>query len=204
MGRPHRLRLVARNNRPTLKKTVWSDSAARPFGHASISVLETAARPGSKWSGQRTMTVRTVFPRLAVHGRCQPSNDLQRPRPTFDELYEAHVDCLWRNARGLGLADDAVDDVLQQVFIVLYRRLPEVRMVGCWRTWLIGVLIRVVRDHKRHLRRKSPYRLTPPIDLEELTDDRVQLPEESVALGEAATLAQRWLDALPESLRIVF
>src|SRR5678815_2836403 len=91
-------------------------------------------------------------------------------RPTFDELYGAHVECLWRSARRLGVADDAIDDVLQQVFIILHRRLPEIQMVGTWKSWLIGVLIRVVRDHRRLLRRKSRYRLTPTEELERLTD----------------------------------
>jgi RNA polymerase sigma-70 factor (ECF subfamily) len=124
-------------------------------------------------------------------------------RPTFDELYAAHVESLWRSARRLGVADDAIDDVLQQVFIVLHRRLPQVHMVGTWKSWLIGVLIRVVRDHRRLLRRKTPYQLTTSGDLDRLTDERHH-PEESVALSEAATLVQRWLDKLPENLRIVF
>src|SRR4051812_2184737 len=100
------------------------------------------------------------------------SNAPPNPRPTFDELYGAHVDCLWRNARRMGVADDAIDDVLQQVFIVLHRRLPDVHMVGSWKSWLIGVLIRVVSDHRRVLRRKSPYHLATTADLERLTDDR--------------------------------
>ena len=52
-------------------------------------------------------------------------------RPTFDELYVAHVEFLWRNARRLGVGDDAVDDVLQQVFLVVHRRLADVAL-GAW------------------------------------------------------------------------
>jgi RNA polymerase sigma-70 factor (ECF subfamily) len=153
------------------------------------------------------MTPRSTFPRSAAPRASTAPRASIAPlsqRPTFDELYGAYVECLWRNARRLGVADDAIDDVLQQVFMVLHRRLPEVQMVGSWKSWLIGVLIRVVKDHKRLLRRKSPHHATTTADLEGLIDDRVRQPEDSVALGQAANLVQRWLDQLPENLRIVF
>jgi RNA polymerase sigma-70 factor (ECF subfamily) len=125
-------------------------------------------------------------------------------RPTFDELYDAHVEFLWRNARRLGVGDDAVDDVLQQVFLVVHRRLPELAMTGSEKAWLFGVLLRVVRDHKRSLRRKSPHRFFGATDPETLADDRGRQPDESFARVEAAALVQTWLDALDDDKREVF
>jgi RNA polymerase sigma-70 factor (ECF subfamily) len=145
--------------------------------------------------------------------RRQPSNAPTAPagpqastgaRPTFDELYDAHVEFLWRNARRLGVGDDAVDDVLQQVFIVLHRRLPELAMAGSEKAWLFGVLLRVVRDHRRSLRRKSPHRLFAVTDPETLADERGRQPDESFARVEAAALVRRWLDALDDDKREVF
>ena len=126
------------------------------------------------------------------------------PRVTFEELYERHVDFLWRNARRLGVGDDAVDDVLQQVFLVVHRRLPELAIAGSEKAWLFGVLVRVVRDHKRSLRRKSPHRFFALTDPETLADDRGRQPDESVARAEAAALVQSWLDALDDDKREVF
>ena len=125
-------------------------------------------------------------------------------RPTFDELYDAHVEFLWRNARRLGVGDDAVDDVLQQVFLVVYRRLPELSLTGSEKAWLFGVLLRVVRDHKRSLRRKSPHRFFALTDPETLVDDRVRQPDEAVERAEAGALVQTWLDALDDDKREVF
>jgi RNA polymerase sigma-70 factor (ECF subfamily) len=127
-----------------------------------------------------------------------------RERPTFDELYEAHVDLLWRNARRLGVTDDAVDDVLQQVFLVVHRRLPELTVTGSEKAWLFGVLLRVVRDHKRSLRRKSPHRFFAVTDPETLPDERSRQPDEAFARVEAATIVQKWLEALDEDKREVF
>jgi len=126
-----------------------------------------------------------------------------RARPTFDELYDAHVEFLWRNARRLGVGDDSVDDVLQQVFLVVHRRLPEVTMTGSEKAWLFGVLLRVVRDHKRLLRRKSPHRFMAFTDPEMLAD-RGRQPDESLARVEAAALVQGWLNALDDDKREVF
>jgi RNA polymerase sigma-70 factor (ECF subfamily) len=125
-------------------------------------------------------------------------------RPTFDELYERHVEFLWRNARRLGVGDDAVDDVLQQVFLVVHRRLPELSLTGSEKAWLFGVLLRVVRDHKRLLRRKSPHRFLALTDPETLADDRALDPDESLARAEAAALVHKWLDALDDDKREVF
>jgi RNA polymerase sigma-70 factor (ECF subfamily) len=125
-------------------------------------------------------------------------------RPTFDELYERHVDFLWRNARRLGVGDDAVDDVLQQVFLVVHRRLPELSLTGSEKAWLFGVLLRVIKDHKRLLRRKSPHRFLALTDPETLAADRGLEPDESLARAEAAALVQKWLDALDDDKREVF
>ena len=124
--------------------------------------------------------------------------------PTFEQLYDAHVEFLWRNARRLGVGDDAVDDVLQQVFLVVHRRLPEVSFAGSEKAWLFGVLLRVVRDHKRLLRRKSPHRFFALTDPETLVDERGLRPDESLARAEAGALVQKWLDALDDDKREVF
>jgi RNA polymerase sigma-70 factor (ECF subfamily) len=134
-----------------------------------------------------------------------PGEARPRPvRPTFEQLYDAHVESLWRNARRLGVGEDALDDVLQQVFLVAHRRLPELELPGSEKAWLFGVLLRVVRDHKRLLRRKSPHRFHALTDPETLVDDRGLAPDERLARAEAAALVQRWLDALDDDKREVF
>jgi RNA polymerase sigma-70 factor (ECF subfamily) len=147
-----------------------------------------------------------MLSRRAPSQELAPAAGFRAPgaRPTFDELYDAHVEFLWRNARRLGVGDDAVDDVLQQVFLVVHRRLPELSMTGSEKAWLFGVLLRVVRDHRRSLRRKSPHRFFGATDPETLADERGRQPDESFARAEAAALVQSWLDALDDDKREVF
>jgi RNA polymerase sigma-70 factor (ECF subfamily) len=126
------------------------------------------------------------------------------PTPTFDELYESYVDFVWRSVRRLGVNEGSVDDVVQQVFMVVHRRLPEFTPGGSVRTWIFGIVVRVVRDHRRLLRRKSPHAFAPQTDPEALADDHRPGADESTALAEAAALVQEWLGELDEEKREVF
>src|SRR6185295_14414113 len=90
------------------------------------------------------------------------------PTPTFDELYDSYVDFVWRSVRRLGISEGSVDDAVQQIFLVVHRRLPEFTPGGSVRTWIFGIVVRVVRDHRRSLRRKSPHAFAPQTDPEML------------------------------------
>ncbi|MEJ7732639.1 MAG: hypothetical protein WKG00_25980 [Polyangiaceae bacterium] len=45
--------------------------------------------------------------------------------PDFAAVYEQHFDFLWRSVRRLGVADAHVDDVVQEVLLVVHRRLES-------------------------------------------------------------------------------
>jgi len=143
---------------------------ARPGGHEQVEMLSFRSLKASV---------------LSVGA--PPSPDAP-PAPTFDELYEAYVDFVWRSVRRLGVIEGSVDDVVQQVFLVVHRRLPEFTPGGSVRTWIFGIVVRVVRDHRRSLRRKSPHTFAPQTDPEMLADERQAGADESTALAEAARL----------------
>ncbi len=126
------------------------------------------------------------------------------PIPDFDELYEGYVDFIWRSVRRLGVGEAAADDVVQQVFLVVHRRLPGFCHAASVGTWIFGILLRVVREHRRLQRRKSPHHLWPGTDPETLADERSNGPDESTARAEAARLVQTWLDELDDEKREVF
>lgn len=122
------------------------------------------------------------------------------PVPDFDSVYEQHVDALWRSARALGIPEHAVDDVLQDVFVVVHRRLPEFEGRAQVRTWLMKILVRVVSTHRRRHRRKGGLDELP----EEMKDEREAGPHEQAARREAAVLLGKILDAMDEDQRTVF
>jgi hypothetical protein len=45
--------------------------------------------------------------------------------PDFASVYATYAKFVWRCTRRLGVPSGAVDDVVQDIFLVVYRRLPE-------------------------------------------------------------------------------
>jgi len=69
--------------------------------------------------------------------------------PSFAELYERYFDFVWRSAANRGIPAGALDDVTQEVFIVIARKLPEFEGRSSIRTWVAGIVRRVVADYVR-------------------------------------------------------
>ena len=75
--------------------------------------------------------------------------------PPFHEIYNDHFDFVWRTARRLGVPEATAEDVVQDAFLVLHRRLAEYDGRVPLKRWLYGVVVRVVADHRRRYRRKD-------------------------------------------------
>lgn len=142
-------------------------------------------------------------PEPAVSGVPALPGTMPDPRPTFSELYDQHFEFVWRVARRLGVAQDAVDDVVQETFLVIHRRLAEERS-STLRTWIYGITAHMVRNHRRSLRRKSPHALGAPGPDPDALEGRTDGPEVSAQKAEAARTLHRLLEALDEEKREVF
>lgn len=123
-----------------------------------------------------------------------PTPAAAAPSPALVAVYREHFQFVWRSARRLGAQPAALDDVVQDVFLIVARRLPEFRGEASIRTWLFAITMRVVQVHRRstsrHLRRveafaeahadgagTDPYARSDAADallklLEQLDDDR--------------------------------
>jgi RNA polymerase sigma-70 factor, ECF subfamily len=112
--------------------------------------------------------------------------------PPFDEVYASHARFVWRVLRGMGVREAGIDDAVQDVFMVVHRRLPEFDGQSALSTWLFAIAYRVACDHRRKHKRQSVH--------DSLGDDSSQLPElDALSPAESAEQAQR-LRALNEAL----
>ncbi len=115
------------------------------------------------------------------------------------EVYREHGDFVRRTAGHLGVCDAQVEDVVHDVFLVAYRRLPSFDQArGTLRSWLFGITKRVVLHHRRatarHHRRLSV-----------VPEPRPQPgPDETLAARRAAARVDAFLDTLPSAQRLVF
>jgi RNA polymerase sigma-70 factor (ECF subfamily) len=126
----------------------------------------------------------------------------------FRDFYRDNVEFVWRAARRLGVSDDAVDDVVQHVFLVAYRRYDSTRLQDSSRqwakTWLFAILLHAVREHRRSNRRKSPHLKSPYTDPETLEGPGHLGPHEAFTQAEAARIVRLLLEQLDQDKREVF
>lgn len=119
--------------------------------------------------------------------------------PPFAEVYETHFDFVWRSARRLGVPEANVDDVVQDVFVTVYRRLSHFEGRSQLKTWIFGILRHTVRDMRRSMRRKPSEPLA-----HEPEDAHNETPLDAAARGEGQRMLHAVLDTLEEDQREVF
>jgi RNA polymerase sigma-70 factor (ECF subfamily) len=136
----------------------------------------------------------------------RPFEDTGEPAPTdvpsarsFDALYAEHFDFVWRSLRRLGVHPSVVDDAAQDTFVVLHRRLPELRPEASPRAFLFGIAQRVAHDYRRTARRKGAASLDPGRQVSQESG-----PFERTAKAQAAQVLKRFLEAIDEDKRAVF
>src|ERR1700761_4891616 len=71
------------------------------------------------------------------------------------QIYDSYFDFVWRNARRLGVPEASADDVAQDVFVIVQRRIDNYDGRASMQAWIFGILLRVVNDHRRSFRRQG-------------------------------------------------
>lgn len=122
--------------------------------------------------------------------------------PSFSEVYEGCFDFVFAAARRLGVEEGAVDDVVQEVFLVVHKRLAIFEGRSSIKTWVFGILLGVVRGHRRTLRRKSPHLTSPGGDPDTLATHAP--PDERVQRNQAWRTLHAILDTMDDDRREVF
>jgi RNA polymerase sigma-70 factor, ECF subfamily len=93
--------------------------------------------------------------------------------PTLREVFDAHAAYILRSLRHLGVAESDIEDVGQEVFVTVHRKLPSFEGRSKLRTWLYGICLRVASDYRRraHIRRERAT-ADPARDLAEAEERR--------------------------------
>ena len=73
-------------------------------------------------------------------------------------IFDTYAPFVWRTLRHLGISDSDVDDVCQDVFVAIHRKLGSFEGRSSLRTWIYGICLRVASDRRRlaHVRREMP------------------------------------------------
>lgn len=120
-------------------------------------------------------------------------------RRAFEHAYATHHDFVRRTLRSLGVSDAAADDLTQDVFMVVHRRLPDFDHAAPVKAWIFGIA--------RNLARKYHERRPPSAPLSVARDavvDDCHDPDAALARRQAARVVESFLGSLDENKRVVF
>src|SRR6185369_8742939 len=104
------------------------------------------------------------------------------PPPSLRTVFDEHARYVIRTLRHLGIKEAAVDDVAQEVFVTVHRKLPEFEGRSKLRTWLYAICLRVASDHRRRayvVRERATD--NPPVDTGERSGNEPDTSLESRA-----------------------
>lgn len=124
------------------------------------------------------------------------------------EVYATHFRYVWRCLRSLGVPEATIDDAVQEVFLVVQRKLPAFDGGAELRTWLYAIVLRVARRHRVQAARDA-HRFqsneTSSDDFETASKDASNADlRRDVEHNERLALAQRALASLDDIKREVF
>jgi RNA polymerase sigma-70 factor (ECF subfamily) len=74
--------------------------------------------------------------------------------PNFDAIVAEHGPYVWRVLRRLGVRAADIDDVWQETFIVVHRKLGSFEGRAQLRTWLSAIAVRVASDYRSRAYRR--------------------------------------------------
>lgn len=118
---------------------------------------------------------------------------------TFRDVFSRYAPYVLGLVRRLGVREAEVEDVAQEVFIVVHRQLPSFEGRSSLKTWLCGITLRTVANHRRKVMRRREAAFEASGDLHADADQDTALERQD----DAATL-QNALDRLSPKLREVF
>lgn len=67
----------------------------------------------------------------------------------LEQIYTEHVAMVWSGLRRLGVPEASIEDAVQDVFLVVHRRLADFEGRSSMKTWLYGIALRVAKDYRR-------------------------------------------------------
>jgi RNA polymerase sigma-70 factor (ECF subfamily) len=121
--------------------------------------------------------------------------------PSFQAVYAEYLGFVRASGRRLGADPNALDDVVQDVFMVIHRRLHTLQHPQAIRSWIYCVVRRTVNNHRRSMRSRR----VEPIGVEssELTSPALT-PFQALQLNAELELVVAALAKLDQPKRAVF
>ena len=119
------------------------------------------------------------------------------------EVYATHFKYVWRCLRSLGVSEQALDDAVQDVFMVVQRKLSAFDHKAQLGTWLYAIALNVARRYRAQAA-KSAHNPGSEDAAEVEVLGSATAPSEVLERAERLDLARRALQALDDGKREMF
>jgi len=149
-------------------------------------------KPLASSGHQGLVTLRSVDPSARTDEEPQPLE--------FDAVYQAHNQSVARWVARLGGPGVDVEDLTQEVFLLVNRRLPEFRQESRLSTWLFSITAKIVANDRRRRRTRRWWTRFAPQTVERAMAT-TDTPLEQLERRERRTQFYQALDALNERQR---
>jgi RNA polymerase sigma-70 factor, ECF subfamily len=120
--------------------------------------------------------------------------------PDFATIYDQHFAFVWRLAAMSRVPASHLDDVVQETFLVIHRRLPSFEGRSSLRTWIAAVTRNTAHEF---VRRKRHQLLGNELD-PDASASAALTPAEQLEATAAAQLLDQFLGELPDDQREIF
>lgn len=134
--------------------------------------------------------------------RAVPRND-QAALPSFRAVYDGYFSFVWTCVRRMGVPPDAIDDVVQEVFVTVHGRLGTVERPASLRSWLYGVVRRTVSTYHR-AKKTRVAREAPGPEIDDASNPMQLSPLDLAVLGDEIKLLWGLLAEIDPPKREVF
>jgi RNA polymerase sigma-70 factor (ECF subfamily) len=116
-------------------------------------------------------------------------------------VHATHADLVWCSLQRLGVRPADLEDMFQEVFIVVHRRLHTFDGSSQLSTWLFGICLRIAAAYRRRasFRRETPTDVMPEPEGTPVSEGA----DEVIAASEARLALERVLDAMDLEKRAV-
>lgn len=179
----------------------YTKTALETYVSSSFPSRKESFLHGKSSTGHRYIVkVRTIESDIAVNA-CSPvreSETIVNAESDLEAVYKQYARFVWRVLRGMGVSDSLVEDAVQDVFLVVQRRLNTFDYRHSIKTWLFEIAYRVACDYRRKGQKTRRYQ---PLDDQIL--DRSLSPADSVELLQALRLLEELLEELDDDKRAI-
>lgn len=120
--------------------------------------------------------------------------------PVLAEVFDAHAAYVGRTLRCLGVHEREIADAIQEVFLVVHRRLDELERPAALRSWLYAICLRKAMRLRRDAARRREDAVAEPPE----PDGHRSTPHDDLERTRALAMAIEILDDLDDDKRAVF